>query len=126
MCAFFFVFSVERYDPEDIDPIGVFHGSELPFVFDFEAALLTDNERDLAKTVGSFWQQLAAKADPNSGGSGAAGVWPAYTVAGDEAMVLASPVASDAKAQTDLKKANCDYWDANPLSTSVVFGTSVL
>ena len=28
----------EPFDPEDIDSMGVFHGSELPFVFDLEVA----------------------------------------------------------------------------------------
>jgi len=28
----------EPFDPEDIDSMGVFHGSELPFVFDLELA----------------------------------------------------------------------------------------
>jgi hypothetical protein len=30
--------SLEPLDPTAVDPIGVFHGSELPFVFDFQPA----------------------------------------------------------------------------------------
>ena len=50
----------------------------------------------------------------------------AYTKDGDEAMVLATPIAAATGPQAALKQVNCDFWDANALPSSVVFGTLML
>jgi len=117
--------AAEPFDPEDVDPLGVFHGSELVFVFDFEAGQRTQGEKDLAKAFASFWTSFAAAADPNSkGDAGTAGAWPKYSEASDEVMVLTTPPSSAAAPTSGLKHGKCDFWDANPIPSEVVFGVS--
>lgn len=117
----------EPFDPDDVDPMGVFHGSELPFVFDFEVGLRGDGEPSLAKAMGAFWSGLAIAQDPNGGpaASGASAPWPAFTEAGDEAMVLATPVGTAVAPEAGLKSVKCDFWDLdeNYIPTANVFGS---
>ena len=46
-------------------PLGVFHGSELPFVFDYDLLLIGD-EFNLAVTMVCYWSSFAKTGDPNS------------------------------------------------------------
>mmetsp|Transcript_32161 Transcript_32161/g.37796 ORF Transcript_32161/g.37796 Transcript_32161/m.37796 type:complete len:587 (+) Transcript_32161:3-1763(+) len=111
---------VEPLDPEDVDPLGVFHGSELIMVFDFEVALLTDEETALGEMVSGAWSTFALSSNPNSGDED----WPIYNTTTDQVMVLATangPVPPGP--MSGLKSDKCDFWDQNPIPPWVMFGT---
>ena len=90
---------------------GVFHGSELLFVFDLPSwvyndipIVWTDSERVLAKRFGDYWTQFAANGNPTNSNSPS---WPTYTNQTDTLLVL------DLKIQPTAgwKKNLCDWWD---------------
>jgi para-nitrobenzyl esterase len=92
--------------------LGVFHGSELPFVFgndDFPLGRVGTSGAPLASAMESYWTQFAKVRDPSGG---AALAWPPYDVATDPHLVLDTPIAPG----TGLKTALCDFWDALPPS----------
>jgi carboxylesterase type B len=110
---------VEPFDPEDVDPLGVFHGSELVMVFDFEAGLITDEETALGEMVSGFWSTFALNGNPNSGDED----WPLYDADSDQVMVLATENGPTAPGpMSGLKSDKCDFWDANPIPPWVMFG----
>lgn len=74
------------------DFMGSFHGSELPFVFDVETALIKD-EPDLALTMGEFWGSFAATGQPATTEVGA--TWNQYAAANDNNMNLNTPISSE-------------------------------
>ena len=88
--------------------LGAFHSSEISFVFGNPSLLLPDSpsaeEAPLLEAMTGYWGRMAAKGDPN--GEGAV-EWPAYTMAGDENLVLDLAVSQ----QSGLKEARCDFWD---------------
>lgn len=103
---------------DDPDELGSFHGSELPFVFDFKVGLVNADEDALALEMVSFWSFFAASKNPNTAHQ-TVPLWPAYTDVDDEAMVLATP---EVYPMSNLKHDKCDFWDANPLPVDVIFG----
>jgi len=91
---------------------GVFHASELPFVF---STLLTDvrpSDRKMSSTIGTYWANFAKYGTPN--GAGVDVRWPAYTQTKDEHLRLASQV----EVGSGYGKVNCDFWDSLPRQTS--------
>ncbi|MEB2312441.1 MAG: carboxylesterase family protein [Sorangiineae bacterium] len=106
--TFLYHFAHESADPT-IPDLGVFHSSELPFVFGNPTAQLplapSAHDAPLARLVMGYWGALAAAGDPNGE---ARLTWPAYEPVSDESLVLdlapsiASGVAQEA----------CDFWDA--------------
>jgi para-nitrobenzyl esterase len=103
-----YLYSFER-EPEQafLGGLGVFHSSELPFVFGtdpaFPLALVGESGRATAGAVQAMWTQFAATADPN--GTGPA--WPAFDRAGDRYLVIDAGIA----AASGHKTAACDFWD---------------
>ena len=85
-------------------PYGVFHGSELAFVFHIEETLLEASERDLATQMGDFWTQFAKTGRPADEST-----WPAYTKANDLSLRLNT---GSSIALPGLKSDLCDFWDA--------------
>jgi para-nitrobenzyl esterase len=92
--------------------LGVFHGSEVPFVFgndDFPLGSIGASGAPLSQQMQAYWTALAVAHDPNGGASPA---WPAYDGGADPYLLLDVPIAPAA----GLKAALCDFWDALPAS----------
>eukprot|EP01090_Pellita_catalonica_P013810 TRINITY_DN3357_c0_g2_i1.p1 TRINITY_DN3357_c0_g2~~TRINITY_DN3357_c0_g2_i1.p1 ORF type:complete len:138 (-),score=19.15 TRINITY_DN3357_c0_g2_i1:104-517(-) len=108
---YFFTHVIEEVNL--VDPsIGVFHGSELLFVWDVPNGLydwiipvvLTGGERKLAHHFVDYWTQFASTGDPNSS---SAPVWPKFANASDINLNLDLEIT----VQTGLKRDVCDWWD---------------
>jgi para-nitrobenzyl esterase len=91
--------------------LGAFHGSELEFVFgnviDSLAAPLTPAEETLSSAMMGYWGAMAATGEPNGGGRL---TWPVYELGTEPDLVLDLTLSTE----TQLKKAQCDFWDALP------------
>lgn len=99
---------------------GVFHGSELVFVFDIGVALWEKAEKQLSAAFVQYWYNFIATGNPNGDGLSA---WPLHDAA-DAVNVLDTDTdgGSGIHSMTGLKKTVCDFWDANPVSLSVIYG----
>jgi para-nitrobenzyl esterase len=104
---------VYRYDFEHVfeNPpfpgLGVFHGSELVFIFGNAIAGefgLSPDEVPLQTLMRGYWSSMAASGNPNGGGRLA---WPAYDATTDPEIVLNLTPSTE----TAQKKAICDFWD---------------
>ena len=84
-------------------PLGVFHGTDLGFVFKFKP-LLSATEEALADVIIGYWTSFAVDGVPSSPGQVA---WPAYAAATDQNLNL-NLVPS---IQTGLKSDLCAFWD---------------
>jgi para-nitrobenzyl esterase len=86
--------------------LGVFHSSEIPFVWGnpYLGITLDAQEKQLSTEMMGYWFQMAASADPTGKGAFA---WPAYAQATDENIVLDLTLSTE----TGLKSALCDFWD---------------
>jgi carboxylesterase type B len=97
---------------------GVFHSSELVMLFNDLQVDPSSQDHSMAKAFGIYWTNLAkygtpnVPASPETNQSKAATLaeWPQYSLAGDEHMVLVWPPV----AGSNLRKAQCDFWDALP------------
>jgi para-nitrobenzyl esterase len=87
--------------------LGVFHSSEIPFIFgnSYFGLTLNAEEELLSKAMVGYWSSMAKSADPNAMGALA---WPKYDEASDQNMVLDLTLSI----QTGLKKDICDFWAA--------------
>jgi len=95
----------------EFEELGVFHGSELVFVFDKEIALLAPIEKVLAGQFGSFWNGFASTGDPNSRHDVPV-QWPLYAKTTDQSIRLDANITVD----TGLKKELCDFWATIPMA----------
>jgi len=89
--------------------LGVFHSSELPFVFGNDAFPLgrVGSGAELSTTIMQYWTQFAKTHDPNVAG---ALEWPAYDGA-DKQLVFDVPM----RTTSGIKTAPCAFWDSlNP------------
>eukprot|EP00937_MAST-01D_sp_MAST-1D-sp2_P000528 g528.t1 len=86
---------------------GVFHASELPFVFGDTKIRLPAGTR-LSEAMMLYWTNLAKYGTPNS--ADVAVQWPLYTASEDRNIRLADPITVDA----GYGKLNCDFWDSLP------------
>ncbi len=84
--------------------LGVFHASEIPYVFDNLTALAGPKDRDLARVMGDAWVRFARTGDPNGPGLPE---WPAYDAAGDRHLEFGDQV----KAGSGLWCEACDLFD---------------
>eukprot|EP00163_Fabomonas_tropica_P018035 TRINITY_DN3204_c0_g1_i11.p1 TRINITY_DN3204_c0_g1~~TRINITY_DN3204_c0_g1_i11.p1 ORF type:complete len:250 (+),score=52.22 TRINITY_DN3204_c0_g1_i11:145-894(+) len=85
--------------------LGVFHGAELPFVFDDAWLLIGKEEQDLGHKVSQYWTTFAANGDPNAAGQVN---WPTYNGTTDMNMYLDMNIRSG----SGLQKTACDFWDS--------------
>jgi carboxylesterase type B len=92
-------------------PFGVFHGSELPIVFDSISILLDHAEKGLALDLMALWTGFADKGKPDRGERGVDAAdllsWPTYDAATDLALIVDTPL----NVSAGLKKRECDFWD---------------
>ncbi|MBS1124091.1 MAG: putative carboxylesterase [Deltaproteobacteria bacterium] len=85
--------------------LGVFHASELPYVFgndDFPLGRI--DAPQLVDAMQSYWTQFGKVADPNSAD---ATPWPTYAPGGTT-LVLDAPIRTTTGYKDDL----CDFWDS--------------
>jgi len=90
------------------DALGVFHGSEIRFIFGTPllGIPVSPEEQPLLETMTGYWARLARTGDPNAGD---APPWPAYTTSDEEHIVLdLAGITTGAH----LKQAKCDFWEA--------------
>ncbi len=89
--------------------LGVFHSSELPFVFGTDPAFplgrVGASGASTSEAMEGYWTRFARTGDPNGDG---AVMWSAYDRATDKHLVLAANVREVAH----YKDAVCDFWDA--------------
>jgi para-nitrobenzyl esterase len=112
--AYLYQFTHEADELQIVDPgiFGVFHGSELPFVFNIPdgdyygvPVVFAANERQLAYNIVDFWSQFAATGSPGT----ASGVtWPLYTAQTDQNIRLDLNLTI----VQNLKQEQCDFWDS--------------
>jgi len=106
---------VFRYDfvhaiTSPVPNLGVFHGSELLFVFgnpDGAFGSLEASEQPLSALVMGYWGSMAAAGNPNGDGRFS---WPQYNTATETNLVLDLTPSTE----TLLKETPCDFWDSLP------------
>jgi para-nitrobenzyl esterase len=91
------------------NPLGAFHGVELPYVFgtaDLFSGLgvVKQADRELSATMMGYWTRFAATGDPNGAG---APEWPAYDPVSDQHLELGDTIGVG----TGLYKEGCDLAD---------------
>ncbi|MEI6500352.1 MAG: carboxylesterase/lipase family protein [Armatimonadota bacterium] len=86
--------------------LGVFHGSELVYVFGSlpPSVRQSPEEGGFSETMMGYWTRFAATGDPNGGDAVA---WPEYTQDNDRYLGLDTVPTVGAC----LRKAQCDFWD---------------
>lgn len=101
-------------------PYRVFHGSELPLVFDLWPALIGPGETDLGKFFASAWASFAATGDPNVAGAPA---WPSFAAGGNVTLgISTSAQGVVVESLPSFLKDTCAFWAANPIDYSVIWG----
>ncbi len=88
--------------------LGVFHSSELPFVFGNDAFPLgrVGSSTELSVTMQAYWVRFAKTHDPNGD---SAMEWPVYDAA-DKHLVFDVPMSTGSA----IKAADCAFWDSLP------------
>ena len=106
---YFFVHELNwlKIDSKAGKGLGVFHGSELIFVFEKSVAFLGKGESALGRSFGEWWISFATNGAPVSKTSGA--TWSAYTRSSDSHMEID---VSKSMMKSGLKKSVCDFWAA--------------
>ena len=90
------------------DDLGVFHGSELFFVFDKSIGLFGAAENELAANFGRWWTTFAATGSPVESGVSGEAEWPRYLAANDTLLRIDAGAASSP--YRGLKQSACDWW----------------
>lgn len=87
--------------------MGVFHTTELPFVFNTPASAGGFSEADatLSREVRDYWVNFARTGDPNGRNLYR---WPRYNATSDTNLVLGTPVSTEQY----LRKQECDFFDS--------------
>jgi carboxylesterase type B len=123
-----YLYSFEYHGPSYKDPssaecqledevgCGVFHSSELKYVFgNFEIPHLKPADHAMSKTIQKYWTNLAKYGNPNGPAdpahTDAVDVqWPLYATESDKHLLLANPVVPS----FGLKKKECDFLTSLP------------
>jgi para-nitrobenzyl esterase len=86
--------------------LGAFHSVEIPYVFGATGPLLQGSEKDreLSRTMRSYWLRFAATGDPNGAGLPE---WPAYDSKTERYMEFGDTV----RVGSGLYKEECDLFD---------------
>ena len=90
--------------------LGAFHGTELPFVFNFERMFRIPDDFTVARHFVSFWTNFARSGDPNVGTQAVPLQWPLYAPTGpNNAHVIFQPTPA---LRIGLKQDQCAVWDS--------------
>jgi carboxylesterase type B len=92
---------------------GVYHSSELKYVFDNLGPFVGDADRRVAGYFGKYWTNMAKYGTPNAPagqGTNAQEYWPAYNISTD----LHLEITDTLSVQSGLAKVRCDFWDTLP------------
>eukprot|EP01047_Picozoa_sp_COSAG01_P063690 COSAG01_NODE_8299_length_2839_cov_1.814599_3_plen_111_part_00 len=89
---------------------GVYHASELRFVFDNYQVPLAHRDREMADVMGQLWTSFAKKGVPTAAGQPQ---WPRYNRSSDLHLELAFPL----KVVSHFRQEQCDFWDSLPGQT---------
>ena len=100
-------------------PLRVFHGSELPSVFDLWPVLIGEGEAAMGAWFGTSWMNFAAKGDPNYAGAPA---WPSFGAANETVAISTSAKGVALEPLANYFSETCDFWKANPIASSVIWG----
>ncbi|TPX33165.1 hypothetical protein SmJEL517_g03833 [Synchytrium microbalum] len=84
---------------------GVFHSTELPFVF---ATGIAPSELPLSQTIIGFWTRFAATGNPNGGNA----TWPVYAAGGPQIVLQSSTLPSLSTESDPSKDAQCAFWQS--------------
>jgi para-nitrobenzyl esterase len=87
--------------------MGVFHSSEIPFVFgndDFPLGEIGPDGAPVVAAMGAYWTSFAKTGTPTDAGSPA---WPPYDLATDAHLVIGDQIAPGEHLKPEL----CDFWD---------------
>ncbi|MEU2516846.1 carboxylesterase/lipase family protein [Streptomyces syringium] len=94
-------------------PLGAYHGSEIPYLFDYGPAgtdVLDPAQKRLAASMTAAWARFAAGTDP------APGTWPPVTTGPYRPLSLAPDATAP---RTDFETGHqCDFWATLPPPTS--------
>ena len=90
--------------------LGAFHGTELPFVFNFERMFRVPDDYTVARHIVSYWTNFARTGNPNTGTQPVNLFWPTYAASGPNNvhMILQPTLAT----RTALKQEQCAVWDS--------------
>jgi para-nitrobenzyl esterase len=87
-------------------PLGAYHGSELPYLFPFEAIPLDATQRRLSAQMLSYWARFAAGGDPNGHGTP---TWRAFRLTAPAVLTLDLPPGT-ANGYDFGTRHRCDFW----------------
>jgi para-nitrobenzyl esterase len=95
-----FVYRFARVRPGN-HGLGAYHGAEIPYVFDTDDAWLPADatDRNLARTMQSYWVNFARSGDPNGPGLPA---WPQWHAASRTAIGLGDAIAAKPMPLTEM------------------------
>jgi para-nitrobenzyl esterase len=103
--VYLYTFDQEPFEPL-IPDLGVFHSSEIPFVFgnNFFLNKVSEEGAPISEAMMRYWTRFATTGDPNGGDDV---FWPKYEESSDQHIVLHQPIETG----SNLKKDKCDFWD---------------
>ena len=104
---------VHLADPD----IGVFHGTDLIYVFAKSIALWGKEDNGVSEAFGTWWTSFAHGGVPSAPNvTGHNEVWSSYNTTTDNHMDIGGGDGATSSMRDGLKTTECDFWDANPLS----------
>ena len=93
--------------------LGVFHGTDLVYVFGKSIALWGDEDETIANAFGDWWTSFATTGVPVSTVVGHAETWVPYNSSVDNHM----NIDASSTMKNGLKTKLCDFWDQHPLES---------
>ena len=107
---------VQLADPD----IGVFHGTDLIYVFAKSIALWGKEDNGVSEAFGTWWTSFAHGGVPLAPNvTGHNEVWTSYDPTMDNHMDIGGGDGATSSMGDGLKTTVCDFWDANPLSAAM-------
>eukprot|EP01060_Flectonema_neradi_P021004 TRINITY_DN28513_c0_g1_i1.p1 TRINITY_DN28513_c0_g1~~TRINITY_DN28513_c0_g1_i1.p1 ORF type:complete len:636 (+),score=96.12 TRINITY_DN28513_c0_g1_i1:64-1908(+) len=99
---------------DNLDDLGAFHGSEVPFVFGDPWELSNKGERQLSSAMGCYWANFAETGNPNNGSCSGYPYWPPFGASQSYIEFSATNETSVISAKAQLHKEACDVFSKYP------------